>query len=170
LSPAGPEAGAALVVGYGNTLRSDDGVGPAVAERLAGDARLEGVVVRVEHQLTPELTLDASRSSLVVLVDAEVGPPPGEIAIQNVVAAASGEGGPPMTHHLDPAGLAGLALELWGTAPPIVVVSVGAASVEVGEHLTAVVEAAIPRAVETVISIVLDHARTGHVPAERVHA
>ena len=34
---------ASLVIGYGNPLRSDDGVGWHVAERLADDPRLAGV-------------------------------------------------------------------------------------------------------------------------------
>ena len=34
---------AILVIGYGNVLRSDDGIGWHVAERLAEDPRFDGV-------------------------------------------------------------------------------------------------------------------------------
>ena len=47
-----------LVIGYGNVLRSDDGVGWHVTERLASDARFASVTVLQRHQLTPELALD----------------------------------------------------------------------------------------------------------------
>ena len=42
-----------LVIGYGNTLRQDDGVGPYVAERFE-ELGLPGVRTLVEAQLSPE--------------------------------------------------------------------------------------------------------------------
>ncbi len=59
-----------------------------------------------------------------------------------------------MTHHLDPSGLVGLARELWGAAPPVVLVSMGVASLEVGDRLSPIVEAAVPRAAEAVAKMV----------------
>jgi Ni,Fe-hydrogenase maturation factor len=64
-----------------------------------------------------------------------------------------------MSHHVDPAGIVGLARELWGVAPPVVVVSVGIASLEAGERLTPAVEAAVPRAVDAVAAIIEEHGR-----------
>jgi hydrogenase maturation protease len=157
-----------LVVGYGNPLRSDDGVGPAVAARLAADVRMRGVDIRAEHQLTPDLALDASRSSLVVLVDAAEGLAAGVVSVRWLEGAAMGmDPGPPLTHHLDPAGLLGLARELWGTAPPLVVVSVGTATTEIGESLSPLVASAVERAVDAVVGLVGEHART---PGERARA
>jgi hydrogenase maturation protease len=43
-----------LVIGYGNELRSDDGVGPRVARAVA-EWRLPGVEAIAVHQLTLEL-------------------------------------------------------------------------------------------------------------------
>jgi hydrogenase maturation protease len=151
-----PAAGSGvLVVGYGNPLRSDDGVGPAVAARLAGDPRLAGAEVRSAHQLTPELALDASGASLLVLVDAAADVPAGEVSVScldpEMVAVASGEA---MTHHLDPAGLVGLARELWGAAPQVVLVSVGVSSLEVGDRLSPVVEGAVEVAADAVVAVV----------------
>ncbi len=150
-------AGPVLVVGYGNPLRSDDGVGPAVAERLAGDARLVGVSVRAEHQLTPELAFDASTASLLVLVDASVDQAPGVVSVRELEPDL--DPGTAWTHHLDPSGLVGLARELWGTAPPVVLVSVGPASLDLGESLSDIVAAAVPRAADAVVAIVEEHGR-----------
>ena len=147
--------GGVLVIGYGNALRTDDGVGPAVAERLADDPRLSGVDVRAAHQLTPELAFDAIGASLLVLVDAAADLPAGEVTVRRLDAGAVA--GDVMTHHLDPAGLVGLARELWGTAPPVVLVSVGVSSLELGDTLTADVEEAIPRAVDAVATIIEEH-------------
>jgi hydrogenase maturation protease len=154
---AGAPQDGVLVVGYGNTLRSDDGVGPAVAARLAGDRRLGGVDVRSMHQLTPELAFDASGVSLLVLVDASADMPAGEVAVTRVPSGAVG--GEVMTHHTDPAGIAGLARELWGSAPEVVLVSIGVASLEVGDRLSPIVEGAVLRAADAVVAVVEDHGR-----------
>ena len=147
-----------MVVGYGNSLRSDDGVGPAVAARLAGDPRLAGVIIRSEHQLTPELAADASQASLLVLVDAGTDEAPGEVSVRRL-EPSSVEGGTAWTHHLDPSALVGLARELWGSAPPVIVVSIGPASLEVGEGLTEIVAPAVTRAADLVATVVEEHRR-----------
>jgi len=85
-----------LVVGYGNTLRGDDGVGPRVAELLAADPRLAGAVVLARHQLTPELAADIAEAALVVFIDASENGKPGEISIRRIDratrAATAGRG------------------------------------------------------------------------------
>ena len=65
-----------LVIGYGNTLRRDDGVGPHVAEAIAALA-LPGVEALVCPLLTPELAEAIARARRVVFVDAMVTAPPG---------------------------------------------------------------------------------------------
>jgi Ni,Fe-hydrogenase maturation factor len=79
-----------------------------------------------------------------------------------------------MTHHLDPAGLVGLARELWGAAPPVVIVSVGVSSLDVGDRLSPVVERAVPHAADAVVAIVegaiVEGAIAGAVIAEAATA
>jgi hydrogenase maturation protease len=145
-------AGGVLVIGYGNSLCSDDGVGWAVARCLAGDPRLSGVDVRAEHQLTPELAIDASRVPLVILIDAAVDVDPGEVRVRTLDADLRSASA--WTHHIGPEGLIALTRELWGRAPRVVVVSIGAASLELGDALTPVVDAAVPRAVDAVAALV----------------
>ncbi|HYO43217.1 MAG TPA: hydrogenase maturation protease [Candidatus Limnocylindrales bacterium] len=155
---AGSPSGPVLVVGYGNPLRSDDGVGPAVAARLVGDPRLAGADIRSAHQLTPELALDASRASLLVLVDAGVGEAPGEVSMRRL--EPSDEAGGAWTHHVDPAGIVGLARELFGAAPPVVMISIGPATLELGESLSRTVADAVTRAADLVATVVEAHRRT----------
>ncbi len=57
-----------LAIGIGNTLRSDDGLGPWLAERIA-DWRLPGVTIRVVHQLTPELAVEIAQHDRVLFLD-----------------------------------------------------------------------------------------------------
>jgi hydrogenase maturation protease len=92
-----------LVIGYGNTLRRDDGAGVALAERLAalwqGQAPVRLLTVT---QLTPELAIDIAATDVgaVVFVDATVGALHEQIQVKGV----AGDGGSPVLgHHLDPA-------------------------------------------------------------------
>ena len=174
LDAPGDAAGGVLVIGYGNTLRSDDGVGWHVAALLAGDPRLAGVEVLAVHQLTPELALDMSRASLVILVDASTNGAPGAIVLRRLKPAgeAAVDGGPTRgvgqdlpagrgpgatSHHVGPGELLAMARELYGAAPEAVAVSVGVASMEVGESLSSDVATALPAVADAVVGLVGAH-------------
>ncbi len=148
-----------LVIGYGNRLRGDDGLGWHAAALLAADPRLAGAEVLARHQLTPELAEEVSRAALVVLVDARAdGGPPGVVMVRRVAPAPSAR--PALSHRLDPAALVELAGALYGSAPPVFLVSAGVAACELGERLSPALERALPRVVDEVARIV----------AERSHA
>jgi hydrogenase maturation protease len=72
-APAAPEADAParriLVIGYGNPGRGDDGLGPALAARLAA-LRLAGVTAVSEYQLSIEHAELVARHDVVVFADA----------------------------------------------------------------------------------------------------
>lgn len=162
-----------LVVGYGNALRADDGLGWHVAERLADDPRLTGATVLRRHQLTPELALDISEATLVVLVDASHGPAAGTITVERLEPAVdpgpsgtSGSAAPSGTtwsHHLTPATLVALARELYGRAPDVFVVGCGVASVEMGDELSPKIRDALPRVVDAVAELVASQVARGDV-------
>lgn len=66
----------ALVIGYGNPGRLDDGLGPALAAQLAA-LHLPGVAVETGYQLTVEDAELVARHDVVVFADAAVsGPAP----------------------------------------------------------------------------------------------
>jgi len=60
-----------LVIGYGNSLRRDDGVGPRVAEAIE-ELQLPGVRTLVCQLLTPEYADPIARARRVIFVDAIV--------------------------------------------------------------------------------------------------
>lgn len=60
-----------LIIGYGNTLRSDDGAGQIVANQIAS-WNLPRVRSLAVHQLTPELAEDVARADIVIFVDAVI--------------------------------------------------------------------------------------------------
>ncbi len=144
-----------LVVGYGNSLRGDDDLGWHAAALLAADPRLAGAEVLARHQLTPELAAEVSQAALVVLVDArDDGGPPGVVTVRRVVPGTSAR--PTWSHHLDPATLVELASALYGSPPPVFLVTAGVASREAGERLSPVMERALPRVVDAVARIVAE--------------
>ena len=136
-------AAGVLVIGYGNPLRGDDGVGWHAAGLLATDPRLDGAQVLTRHQLAPELAADISRASLVVLVDAAADGDPGSVSVRQIEPRPA----TPTTwsHHLDPETLAGLAEALYGAVPPIVLVSVAAGSFAEGDGLSSPLQAGAAR-------------------------
>ena len=71
----------ALIIGIGNALRSDDGLGWAVAEQLSRDCDMDCDVLTV-YQLTPELAQRMATVNLVVMVDASHEGEPGELRIR----------------------------------------------------------------------------------------
>ena len=154
--------GNVVVVGYGNVLRCDDGVGWHAVERLADDPRMEGVEVVQRHQLTPELALDISAASLVVLIDASSRLRPGEIGVDRVEPAVGDE--PSGSHHLTPATLVALSQALYGRAADVFAVSCGVQSLEIGDRLSPVVDAALPRLVDAVAGLVASRARPRQCP------
>jgi hydrogenase maturation protease len=151
-----------LVVGYGNPLRGDDGVGQEVAEALllekGRDPELAGVSVECAHQLVPEMALDLSAAAFAVFVDAASDGREAGLVTSQPVTAPPGAGATSPTpgpagacwQDLTPSGLLALARGLYGRTPPAVVVSVGVQDVGLGIGLSPSVQEAVPRAVGAV--------------------
>jgi len=155
--------GKALVVGYGNVLRADDGLGWHAAVRLADDPRLAGAAVLQRHQLVPELALDVSEAALVVLVDASQDLPAGMFSVTQVEPAE--DSGTTRSHQLGPSGLVALAHELYGRAPEVFLVSAGVDSLGLDDRLSPLLEATLPRLVEAVADLVASHAGSVRSPS-----
>lgn len=80
----------ALVIGYGNPLRSDDGIGWRVAEELRGRVDASRIEVIECRQLTPEMAEQIRTAGLVVFVDAAAEGAPGEWRHHRLRAEDSG--------------------------------------------------------------------------------
>lgn len=120
-----------LILGIGNPLRSDDGAGAHVVDRVAG--RLPpGVEARAVHQLTPELAEALAGVDRVAFVDASTRLDPGVVDATGVEAGAA----PVRSHHATPEGLLELCRLVYGRAPRAHLLTVGVASLEHGEALS----------------------------------
>lgn len=143
--PPQSPAPALLVLAYGNTLRSDDGVGPAVGRRVE-ELALPGVRVVIAHQLFPELADEVSRAGAVVFVDASVEPLP-NVAMRPVEPAGQLQS---VAHACDPGALLGLARDAFGRCPPAWCVHIPVAELGFGETLSPRAVAGRDRAVELI--------------------
>jgi len=101
-----------LVIGYGNTLRGDDGVGPRVAEAV-GKLRLPGVRTLICALLTPELADPISRTKKVIFVDAAVDASK-EVQWRELEPHETSQ---LMAHAADPRTMLALARDVFGRVP-----------------------------------------------------
>jgi hydrogenase maturation protease len=111
---------AALVIGYGNPLRGDDGLGQEVAALVAGWGRPDVQALAV-HQLTPELAEPLSRARLAIFVDAYPAPGGGTVRVQRLEPGGTS---PALGHTGDPRFLLGLAEAVYGGCPSAWLVTV----------------------------------------------
>jgi len=137
----------ALIIGYGNPLRGDDGLGWHAARRLADVAATHDAGVLTCHQLMPELAQQISEVQTVVFVDAASEGPPGRLDWRRVEPQA---GPVSFTHHVSLESLLGMAKELYGRSPQAFVVSIVGETFECGEDLSPAVRAALPALVKLV--------------------
>ncbi len=144
----------ALVIGYGNPLCGDDGVGWRVAEAVA-EASPDAVTALTVHQLMPELAESISRMDLVVFVDAAIVGESGQVACFAFPDGASSTSWqrPVGSHLTTPDALLAMAGELFGRRPPAYMVTITGQSFELSESLSPVVEAAVPSAVASIVAL-----------------
>lgn len=119
-----------LVIGYGNELRRDDGVGPKVANAVA-EWNLSGIRAIACHQLTPELTDAIASASHVVFVDAALGA--GSVEYRKI---EPNENSQVMTHATNPGSLLALARQAFGRYPAASWLTIPIQDVDFGEELS----------------------------------
>ena len=146
MTPAPQEPAAELlVIGYGNTLRQDDGVGPKLAEAVAALA-LPGVRTLGCALLTPELAEAASQARVVVFADAAVDAPR-EVQLRKLEPAGSSQ---IMAHAASPGTLLALARDVFGQAPEAWLLTIPAENIGIGEELSAFTRRGLETALEEI--------------------
>jgi len=129
-----------LILGYGNPLRSDDGVGWHAAVQLFRSIAIPEVEVLPCHQLTPDLAEPVSRAERVLFLDSAHSGHGGDFHCDEVSAS---EGSSSFTHHLSPALLLAIARDLYGAYPKGWVLTISGTTFEAGESLSPEVETAL---------------------------
>ena len=132
---------AVLVLGYGNPLRGDDGVGWVAAERLQGAA---GITAAPLHQLLPEHADLIQTAAHVIFVDATVVGEPGAVRVQALAPAPYGLAA---SHQMSPGLLLAMARTLYGCCPPAHLITITGQDFGYAETLSPPVQLSVERVI-----------------------
>ncbi len=157
-----------LIIGIGNPGRGDDGLGPALVERLAGaepETIPEGAAVTIEngtdvvwkYQLNIEDAALIGDYERVVFADASAASDPGAVSLDPLEPAPAIAF---TTHELPPASVLALCHDLYGRTPEAWLLSVGGSSWDLGLGLSDAARAGLARA-EALLRSRLESERTG---------
>jgi len=125
-----------LIIGYGNPLREDDGMGWRAAQLLEAQLAPGTADVIQCQELTPELAARFEGASLVVFLDAACDQHPGTVSSEEVNAG----GNSAWSHHLSPAQLVRLSEQVGSAARPAFLIRGGAFRMDLRDRLTALGE------------------------------
>ncbi|KOP26723.1 hydrogenase maturation protease [Hapalosiphon sp. MRB220] len=142
-----------IAIGYGNELRSDDGIGQRVAKAL----HLSNVKSIAVHQLTPELAEALVNADFAVFIDACLISKSSQVQVQsllpesfNVIAG----------HTADPRSLLALTQALYGYCPQAWWIKVPGVNFEFGDHLSPTAEIGVAIALQQITRISVAVSRT----------
>jgi hydrogenase maturation protease len=123
-----------LVIGYGNTLRGDDGVGYQIAETVT-EWQIPRVRSIAVHQLLPELAAAIADVDIVVFIDAiaVINSLPANI---NITPLAPDPETTFSTHVITPQLLLSLAQRLYGKTPDTYLLTIPAVDFTLGNTLS----------------------------------
>lgn len=139
-----------LVIGYGNPLRGDDGVGWAVIERIEHMQLPEPLTLIASHQLLPELTDLIRKAAQVTFVDATVLGEPGTVHITPITPDLTG---PASSHQLGPGVLLAYTQELYGYYPPAHLITITGAQFGYEETLSPLIQAKLEAICQDVLRV-----------------
>jgi hydrogenase maturation protease len=134
-----------LVIGIGNPLRGDDGVGPWLAEQAALLTAADPagpVAVRSVQQLTPELAEELAQLEAVLFIDAWLAPAMAAPQLTQIGPTP----GAAESHRLEPAQLLAASEVLFGRTPRAHLLQVPAHAFPHGMELSQALQAALPAA------------------------
>ncbi len=126
-----------VVIGFGNSLRQDDGFGPVVVERLASRISDPRVELLIRSTLTPELAETLSQTQHAIFVDASANLAPGEVEHRHIECDETADVS--LVHFLSPEALLVWTERVYGRAPKAEIWLVGVDQTGLSEDLTPIV-------------------------------
>lgn len=134
-----------LLIGVGNVLRGDDGVGAVVCDRIE-ELKITNATIIKAHQLQIELLDEMLAFDKILIVDASVGITDviiKKVTEENIGAASS--------HHTDVAIFLQLAQQLYNKQIDIYTCAIPAFNFELGERLTEKTKFFAEQAIEKIL-------------------
>ncbi|MBH8564168.1 hydrogenase maturation protease [Nostoc sp. CENA67] len=136
-----------IAIGYGNELRSDDGIGQRVAKAL----HLSNMKSIAVHQLTPELAEALANSDLAVFIDACLMSESSQVQVEPILPAS---GNYITAHTAEPRSLLALTQAIYGYCPPAWWIKVPGVNFELGYTLSPIAETGIAIAIQKITQII----------------
>lgn len=153
-----------IVIGYGNELCGDDGVGPLIA-RAVMEWDLPDVQALTVQQLTPELAEPLAGARFAIFVDAlqidaraRAATTDGCIMIHSVAPATSSIS---ITHFGDPNQLLALAQTVYGAVPQAWWIMVPAINLDIGASMSPITQQSIAVALRLTRYLITNMTRPG---------
>ena len=134
-----------LVVGIGNPLRSDDGVGPCIVHKIE-EKNIPGVNTLSAHQLNVELLEEVGGYQKVLLVDASYS---GDgLSFRKVIPINVDKGA--SSHHFSPEFFLALSKKLYQRDLNLFLYSIRGRNFDIGGQLSPDVMSLVPKAVDEI--------------------
>lgn len=141
-----------VIIGYGNTLRSDDGVGQIIANEVE-NWKLPSVKTHSLHQLTPEIAEILAESSYAIFIDAcpttEIGETIQIYPIEPIESHNFSLG-----HISNPRSLLALTQAIYGYTPPAIAIAIPAVNFDLGETLSPIAKKGITQALQQIKNLI----------------
>ncbi|WP_019509063.1 hydrogenase maturation protease [Pleurocapsa sp. PCC 7319] len=141
-----------LVIGYGNTLRSDDGAGQILARKIA-QWDLPGVRSLAVHQLTPELAEIIAQADAVIFIDAIATNLENPISVQ-IKQLEAEDDNTSFGHTCNPRSLLSLTQILYGEVIKAYWILIPAVNFDFGEQLSFITQRGIDHAFNQVKQLI----------------
>jgi hydrogenase maturation protease len=142
-----------FIIGIGNPLRGDDGLGWHVTQVLAQTYdSAPNITVQHVQQLTMDLVEPIGQADLVIFIDARLGDELGKIDVEPI--EASSRLGSPVSHFFDPDTLLSAVQGLYGKHSQAMVISVTSNLFDISEALSSVVAQKVPDVVKIISDLI----------------
>ena len=137
-----------VIIGLGNSLRQDDGLGPAAVERLSARVTHPQVEFLAPTTLTPEIAADLWKARRVIFIDACATLEPGTIERRSVICDPTADVS--LVHFLSPEALLVWTAHVYGCVPPAEIWLMGAQEMGLAEQLSPQVAVRLDELVQAV--------------------
>ncbi len=139
-----------LLIGYGNTLRSDDGVGWYVADSIIGKLGDRIDIIKAD-QITVEMTEDIKDRKLVIFVDAHVSDKDDWLKAEEIFPDLKFG----MTAHIfTPSALLALCEKIYNKCPKAYLFSIKGINYDFGEKLSEQTKSSAETAVTQITELI----------------
>jgi hydrogenase maturation protease len=137
-----------MIVGYGNPMCGDDGVGWHAAQVLADTLEVDDVEILACHSLTPMLFDPVRQVDLVIFLNSCTDDLPGQLTFRAVKSRIPNTGS--RRRHLNPQALLSCVQELYGTSPRGLMITMGGENFNYGDDLSPFVATGFPALLDSV--------------------